>query len=101
MPRGAPRLRTSDNRLNQIGIRLRQRRLELDMTQDTLCARLADVTNGGWIADRRDIFRIEQGRRIVSDLEVLALSLAVDCEMCWLLLGSEAFAVQFKSLEVE
>jgi len=46
---------------NQIGARVKQRRRYLRMTQDALCARLADVTGGGWIADRRDIYRIENG----------------------------------------
>jgi len=87
MPRGAPRLRTSEQKKNQIGQRVRECRARLEITQDALCARLAEVTSGGWIPDRRDIFRIEDGQRIVSDLEILALAEALDCSPCWLLVG--------------
>lgn len=99
MPRGAPRLRTTDDALNQISTRLQERRQELGLTQDALCARLAQASEGGWIADRRDIFRLEHGRRIVSDLELLALALALECDACWLLLGEPKSTVRFKSLE--
>jgi hypothetical protein len=87
MPRGAPRLRTPDGKLNLVSQRVRQRRTELLLTQDALCARLADVTNGGWIADRRDVFRIEDGRRSIHDLELVALAQALECDVLWLLLG--------------
>jgi hypothetical protein len=87
MPRGAPRLRTPDGQLNLVSQRVRQRRTGLLLTQDTLCARLADVTKGGWIADRRDIFRIEDGRRSIHDLELVALAQALECDVLWLLLG--------------
>ena len=89
MPRGSPRLRTSDQKKNQIGQRVRHRRARLRITQDALCARLADVTSGGWIPDRKEVFRIEDGQRIVSDLETLALAEALECSPCWLLTGTE------------
>ena len=79
MPRGAPRLRNTDGKMNVVGERVKQRRAELGLTQDALCARLADRTNGAWIADRRDVYRIEDGRRSVHDVEVLALAKALDC----------------------
>lgn len=87
MPRGSPRLRTPDGKQNQTSDRIQGRRLELRMSQDTLCARVALVTNGGWIPGRRDIYRIESGTRIVADMEVVALARALDCNPCWLLLG--------------
>lgn len=87
MPRGAPRLRTPDGKLNQIGTRVFSRRSELKLTQDAVCARLVEATDGGWNADRREIFRIEDGRRTVTDLEILALSRALNCEPGWLLTG--------------
>ena len=71
---GCPRLRTQDNKKNQIGQRLRDCRDQMQLTQDALCARIAQVTNGQWIPDRREIYRIEYGRRLVSDLEILALA---------------------------
>ena len=73
--------------MNQIADRLRQRRRALKMTQDRLCGRLSDVTDGRWIADRQEIFRIEAGGRIVSDVELVALAHALECTPCWLLLG--------------
>ena len=92
MPRGSPRIRTPEGKLNQIAERVRQRRAELRLTQDALCARLATATDGAWIADRRDIFRIEDGRRSVHDLEVIALAQALECTACWLLSGGPADA---------
>lgn len=87
MPRGCPRLRTQDNKKNQIGQRVRDRRDQMNVTQDALCARIAQVTNGQWIPDRREIYRIEDGRRIVSDLEILALAQVLECSASWLLIG--------------
>ncbi|HLK55237.1 MAG TPA: hypothetical protein VKU00_01655 [Chthonomonadaceae bacterium] len=89
MARGAPRLRTPDGKVNQVAPRVRGRRMELKLTQDLLCARLATVTDGGWNADRMEIYRIESGDRIVSDLEILALAQALECTPLWLLLGEE------------
>jgi transcriptional regulator with XRE-family HTH domain len=89
MPRGDARLRTEDGQLNQIADRLRQRRRSLKMTQERLCARLADVTEGRWIAARKEIVHLEAATRIVSDLELLALADALECAPCWLLTGRE------------
>ena len=74
MARGAPRLRTADGKVNQVAGRVRARRKALKLTQDALCARLALETQGAWNADRMEIYRIETGTRIVSDLEMLALA---------------------------
>lgn len=87
MPRGSPRLRTSDKKKNQIGSRVRDRRIYLELTQDALCARLSDTTDGAWIPGRREIYRIEAGLRIISDLEILALANALECSAHWLFLG--------------
>ena len=90
MPRGAPRLRTPDGKLNQLGARVLKRRTDLGLTQDAVCARLVEVTEAAWNADRREIFRIEAGRRTVTDLEVLALSKALTCAANWLLNGDDS-----------
>ena len=87
MPRGDPRLRTSDGKMNAIGVRVADRRSTLQMTQDVLCARTADLTGGAWAPAWQDISRIENGARIVTDTEVLALSSALQCSPCWLLTG--------------
>ncbi len=85
MPRGAPRLRTADNKMNVVGPQVRERRRELRWNQDTLCARLALATGGVWNPEWRDIVRIEGGTRKVSDLELLALAKALECAASWLL----------------
>ena len=90
MARGAPRLRTAEGKVNQIADRVRTRRKALRLTQDALCARLALETNGGWNADRMEVYRIEVGSRIVSDLEILALARALECAAEWLLSGGNA-----------
>jgi transcriptional regulator with XRE-family HTH domain len=87
MARGSPRLRTPDGKLNQIASRVRERRNSLRLTQDALCARLALNTDGAWNADRMEVYRIETGTRLVSDLEVLALAEALECSPVWLLLA--------------
>lgn len=87
MPRGSPRLRTPDQKMNQLGLRVKDRRRSLKLTQDALCAILARVTDGGWIPAQGDIYRIESGARIVSDLEVSALVEALECPLIWLMTG--------------
>jgi transcriptional regulator with XRE-family HTH domain len=85
MPTGSPRLRTQDGKLNQISATLKERRKMLKLTQDNLCGRLAEVTEGRWTPQWRDIVRIERGTRIVSDLEIIALCRALDCSLTELL----------------
>lgn len=87
MPRGAPRLRTADKKRNQLGTRMRERRRYLKLTQDSFCAQLAQITEGEWNPDRKEIYRIEVGLRIVSDLEIFVLANALDVSPCWLLTG--------------
>lgn len=90
MPRGAPRLRTKDGKKNQIGERVRERRTELKLTQDILSARLAYHTEGGWNPSLQEVLHIESGIRTVTDLELLALATALECEVCWLLVGKKS-----------
>jgi transcriptional regulator with XRE-family HTH domain len=85
MPRGAPRLRKEGGQQNAVGARVKFRRKELKLSQDALCARLALRTSGGWSPTEADIYRIEQHRRIVSDLELVALAAALECDLLWLL----------------
>jgi transcriptional regulator with XRE-family HTH domain len=85
MPTGAPRLRTNTGQLNQVGPQLKRLRKEKQLTQDHLCGRIADVTQGMWTPQWRDIVRIERGTRIVSDLEIIALSFALNCEVSLLI----------------
>lgn len=87
MPRGSPRLRTSTGMMNQIGERVRERRLKLKVSQSRLCALLATHTDSAWNPLRGDIVKIEQGRRTVTDLEVMALAAVLQVGPCWLFLG--------------
>lgn len=48
MPRGGRRLRTEDGMMNGVGLRIKERRHQLGLEQDELCARIARLTNGGW-----------------------------------------------------
>ncbi|BDI31507.1 hypothetical protein CCAX7_35580 [Capsulimonas corticalis] len=90
MPRGGPRLRTQDGKLNQVGLRIHERRTVLAMTQDEFCARIASATEAQWVPAWQDISRIENGSRLVSDLEILALAKALECRPGWLLTGDAA-----------
>ena len=87
MPKGDARLRAANGQLNQIANRVKERRRLLKLTQEGLCGRLAYATSGEWNADRQEIVRIEAGGRTVSDVELVALATALDCDPCWLLLG--------------
>jgi transcriptional regulator with XRE-family HTH domain len=87
MPRGGPRLRTPDRKLNQVGPRVAERRQALQLEQDEVCARLALRTDGEWNPGWQDLSRIENGARMVSDLEILVLAQALECSACWLLAG--------------
>lgn len=99
MPRGSPRL-TQHAKKNQIGARVRERRLALKLTQDAVCARLVTATDAlmdvPWIADDQEISKIENGNRTTTDLEILALARALECSACWLLVGQEPASDQAK-----
>ena len=100
--RGDPRLRTptdhdpASGALNQVGGRLDEQRRKLKLTQDGLCARIEDVTGGRWRPTRRDVYKLEQGTRSVTDLELLALSVALECDPIWLFTGDES-AIDYAS----
>jgi transcriptional regulator with XRE-family HTH domain len=87
MPRGGRRLRTEQGKMNGVGSRIKERRHQLGLEQDELCARIASLTNGGWNPAWQDMSRIENGVRTVTDLEVIAFAEALECSPCWLLMG--------------
>lgn len=80
--------------MNLVGPRVFARRVALRLTQDAVCARIAGITEAAWNPDRREVFRIENGRRTVTDLELNALAQALDCSPGWLLLGDEALRLK-------
>lgn len=74
--------------MNRIATRVKERRKILRLNQDELCARLDTFTNGKWAARRHEVVAIELSERMVSTEELVALSQALECDPCWLLLGS-------------
>jgi transcriptional regulator with XRE-family HTH domain len=87
MGRGPQKVRDAQGRMNQIYERMQERRKGLELTQDQLCGRIAAVTDGVWNPSRKDIGRCETGTRIISDIELLYLAKALECDPCWLFLG--------------
>jgi transcriptional regulator with XRE-family HTH domain len=87
MSSGPPRIRADDGKLNIVGARVKGRRKALKLTRDVLCARLADITKRGWVPTETEIYRLESGRRSVTDIELLWLSRVLECEVVWLLTG--------------
>lgn len=75
--------------MNVVGLRVQERRKALTIKQDELCGSLARVTYGKWAPSRLDIYRIETGGRLVSDLEIIALAAALECTTGWLLHGDQ------------
>ncbi len=90
MPAPASRLKTENGEYNQIGERLKARRRLLKLTQEDMCGRVALITNGVWNPDFREMSRLENGGRMVSDLEIICLAKVLDCSPCYLLMGSDS-----------
>lgn len=78
--------------MNLVGARVAEarRKAKPKITQDQICARIADITAGKWTPVRQDIYKIENGTRLVSDLEMVALAAAAECEVNWLVFGDRA-----------
>jgi transcriptional regulator with XRE-family HTH domain len=87
MPRGDKRVRTADNKINMVGGRVKERRLELELTRDQLAARVAVASRQSWVPDEPEIYKIEDGRRSVHDIEIMLLAKALEADPCWLLVG--------------
>ena len=78
--------------LGAIGTRLRQRRNELEFTQEVL-SELADVS-------KSFVSELEGGQRAASGLVYLRLAEALDVPVQWLLTGEELSAVAREASEV-
>jgi transcriptional regulator with XRE-family HTH domain len=87
MPRGVPRPRADEEgiRANVAGIRVKERRQALDMTQQELTAKIAYVSGGKWNPAAQEVLRLESGRRGILDIELIYLSKALECTTSWLL----------------
>ena len=77
MPRTA-RLKTLDGKMNLVGPCARQRRVELGLTHDAVCARIQINTTSRWEIDHRDLWKIEAQRRACTDLEIVELAKALE-----------------------
>ena len=84
MPRAA-RPKSASGKCNLIGPRVRIRRLNLALTHDAVCGRIALITDGRWIPQRQDIYKIEARVRTCTDIEMVALSQALEIDTAWLL----------------
>jgi len=87
------RIRTEDGRYNQIGLRVTERRTALDLSKSELARRIGKSSRGRWVVSRLVVFEIEIGIRIVSDLEIIQLANALDCDPKWLFLGGTSDGV--------
>jgi len=54
------------------------------MKQEELCGQIAYLTEGAWNPDFKELSRLELGRRMVTDLEILVLARTVKCSPCYL-----------------
>jgi len=93
-------MRLSDGRMNLAGSNIHDRRSELSMSQDQLCALIAAVTNGAWIPTRHDIYRIEVGTRTVSDAELLALACVLETDLNGLVLGGTDASIKQSASDI-
>jgi hypothetical protein len=83
MPRAA-RLKTQDEKMNLIGPRVKQRRIDLELSRDIVCARIQISTNNRWEIDNRDLWKIEAQRRACTDVEMVEIARALEVEAGWL-----------------
>jgi len=66
--------------MNLVGERVKAIRRMDGLSQDQLCGRISSITRGLWGPTADDIYRIEAGSRIVSDLEMVAIAAALNRE---------------------
>ncbi len=71
---------------------MRARRVELGLTHDAVCGRLAYLTNGRWIPNRQDIYKIEAQVRTCTDIEIVAIAGALETSAAWLLIGDDGLS---------
>lgn len=75
-----------DDRFNISGERVRAARVRAGLSQEQLAARLQlEGVQLGQMA----ISRIETGKRVLADFELLALSMVLDVDPSWLMLGDK------------
>lgn len=94
MPRGGPRVRTTEGHVNGIGVQVRKRLETLKLTQFQLAGQIATATQGTWNPSENEIYKLQRGTRIVSDLELRVLARVLGCSVTDLLGDDPPLAVQ-------
>jgi transcriptional regulator with XRE-family HTH domain len=84
MPSNRARLTSQEGGQNGVGDRVRERRLDLGLTQSALAGRLAHLTEGQWNPSETEIAKIENSTRRVIDLELRVLVAALECSVAYL-----------------
>ena len=85
MPRGGPRVRTAEGHVNGVGVQIRKRLDALKLTQFQFAGQIATATQGAWNPSENEIYKLQRGTRIVSDLELRVLARVLDCSVTDLL----------------
>ena len=71
--------------MNLIGPRVRQRRIDLGLTHDAVCARIQINTANRWEIDHRDLWKIEAQRRACTDIETVEIAKALETNIAALI----------------
>ena len=87
MPLSDKRLRSAAGTKNEVGPRVKAQRKVENLDTDNLAARIRLQTEGAWDVGSQEIYKIEAGRRAVTDVELIALARALNCRPCYLLTG--------------
>lgn len=81
------RVITGENGRNLVGKRVQERRYALNLSQEQLAGRIADLTDGTLSIDYQVVYRIEAGTRLVTDIEAVILAAILEADLNWLLTG--------------
>lgn len=76
------KLHWHNGRCNQAGIRIREAREKLGLSQEQLAAKLQLA---GLEITQKSISRIETGQRVVHNYELPYFAAALDCSVLWLI----------------
>lgn len=70
---------------NVSGPKIKNRRAQLQWTQQRLADEIADASKGEWIPTQPDVRRVEGQRRILADRDLIHVAVALHCTAAWLL----------------
>ena len=84
---------------NVSGPKIKDRRLQLQWTQQRLADEIADASKGEWIPTQPDVRRVEGQRRILADRDLIHVTIALRCTAAWLLNEATAPEPEFPLTE--